>query len=79
MGFRATVCVSACLDGKLDEGLRVRSEAEDNTGFSFLQTGIEIVSDWNETLKLLIVEGHKLSARPPIILFDSNCTSAGEP
>lgn len=41
---------------------------------------MEIVSDWKDTLRLLIVEGHKLSGnRPPVLnLLDGNCVSTDD-
>lgn len=59
-----------CLCATFEAGRRVRSEAL-LTGFSFLLTGIEMLSDWKETLKLLIVEGH---TPPATILLDESRT-----
>jgi len=56
----------------------VRSEAL-ATGFSLLLTGMEMLSDWKETLRLRIVEGHRLSGkRLPGSLLDNNFPSTDE-
>lgn len=39
-------------------------------------TGIEILSDWKETLRLRIVEGHNTSGSLLPIFLDDNCCSA---
>lgn len=60
-------------------GLKVRSDGVLLTDFSFLATGMEIESDWKETLKLRIVEGHRLSANLLALTFlDANCISTDE-
>jgi len=41
-----------------------------------LLTGIEILSDWKETLRLRIVEGHNTSGSLLPIFLDDNCCSA---
>ena len=61
-----------------EDGRRVRSEAL-ATGFSLLLTGMEMLSDWKETLRLRIVEGHRLSGkRLPGSLLDNNFPSTDE-
>lgn len=72
------VGVSACLCATFEAGRRVRSE-QLVIGFSFLLTGMEMLSDWKETLKLRIVEGHRLSGkRLPAILLDDSFPSTDE-
>lgn len=60
-------------------GLKVRSDGVLLTDFSFLATGMEIESDWKETLKLRIVEGHRPSGNLPELTFlGANCVSTDE-
>lgn len=65
------VGISGCLCATFEAGRRERSEAL-TTGFSFLLTGMDMVSDWKETLRLRIVEGHRPSGKR---LLDNNFPS----